>query len=205
MTNITEDFSAFTRFFVALSLADFIHYASAAGALWLFFYVIRRRHWLGRKVVSGFAPWKDVRREIVLSALTCVIYSAMVFLTFLAIRRGWTQVYFDLHEFGWGWFAASIVLTVFVHDAYFYWTHRLMHLRFLYPIMHRMHHRSTNPTPWAAYAFDPLEAVLAGGNSAVGCVPLPDSPARVCFVHGRAGRFQCGWPCRVRDFPALVS
>ena len=163
MTNITEDFSAFTRFFVALSLADFIHYASAAGALWLFFYVIRRRHWLGRKVVSGFAPWKDVRREIVLSALTCVIYSAMVFLTFLAIRRGWTQVYFDLHEFGWWWFAASIVLTVFVHDAYFYWTHRLMHLRFLYPVMHRMHHRSTNPTPWAAYAFDPLEAFLQAG------------------------------------------
>jgi len=74
--------------------------------------VIRRRHWLRRKVVSGFAPWKDVRREIVLSALTSVIYSAMVFLTSLAIRRGWTHVYFDLHEFGRWWFAASIVITV---------------------------------------------------------------------------------------------
>jgi len=30
MTKIPEDFSALTRFFVALSLADFIHYASAA-------------------------------------------------------------------------------------------------------------------------------------------------------------------------------
>jgi sterol desaturase/sphingolipid hydroxylase (fatty acid hydroxylase superfamily) len=57
----------------------------------------------------------------------------------------------------------SIVLTIFVHDTYFYWTHRLMHLPRLFPFMHRAHHRSTNPTPWAAYAFDPLEAFVQAG------------------------------------------
>jgi Delta7-sterol 5-desaturase len=55
------------------------------------------------------------------------------------------------------------VLTIFLHDAYFYWTHRLMHARRLFPIMHRAHHRSTNPTPWAAYAFHPLEAFVHAG------------------------------------------
>ena len=38
-----------------------------------------------------------------------------------------------------------------------------MHRPRLYPILHRAHHRSTNPTPWAAYAFDPLEAFVQAG------------------------------------------
>ena len=163
MKEFTEDLSNFPKIFLGLSAADFILYAAFAGALWLFFCVVRRKHWLHRKVIPKFAARKDVRREVALSALTCVIYSAVVLLTLLAVQRGWTRLYFDLDAFGWWWFAASLVITIFLHDAYFYWTHRLMHLRALYPIMHRAHHRSTNPTPWAAYAFDPLEAFLHAG------------------------------------------
>jgi lathosterol oxidase len=151
------------KLFGALTVADFIHYAAMAGTVWLFFYVVRRRHWLHRKVVPGFAPWSDVRREIALSALTCVISSVVALFTIFAAQRGWTRIYLDIHVFGWWWFAASVVLTILLHDAYFYWTHRLMHLRSLFPIMHRAHHRSTNPTPWAAYAFDPLEAFVQAG------------------------------------------
>lgn len=35
-----------------------------------------------------------------------------------------------------------------------------MHTRRLFPIMHRVHHLSHNPTPWAAFAFHPTEAVV---------------------------------------------
>jgi len=163
MTRIFEEISKLSKLFVGLSLADFIHYAAAAGALWLFFYVVRRRRWLHRKVVSGFAKWSDLRREIALSAITCVVYSVVALLTLFVVHLGWTRVYFDIQAFGKWWFAASVVITIFLHDAYFYWTHRLMHLRSLFPIMHRAHHRSTNPTPWAAYAFDPLEAFVQAG------------------------------------------
>ena len=155
--------NSIAKLFWVLTAADFIHYAAVAGAVWMFFYVVRRKRWLHRKVVADFAPWSDVRREIALSALTCVIYSVVVLITIFAVRREWTRLYLDIHVFGWWWFAASIVLTIFLHDAYFYWTHRLMHLRSLFPIMHRSHHRSTNPTPWAAYAFDPLEALVQAG------------------------------------------
>jgi sterol desaturase/sphingolipid hydroxylase (fatty acid hydroxylase superfamily) len=34
-----------------------------------------------------------------------------------------------------------------------------MHHRRLFKLFHRVHHESTNPTPWAAYSFAPLEAV----------------------------------------------
>jgi sterol desaturase/sphingolipid hydroxylase (fatty acid hydroxylase superfamily) len=46
------------------------------------------------------------------------------------------------------------------HDAYFCWTHRLMHHRRLFRTFHLAHHRSRLPTPFAAYAFAPAEAVV---------------------------------------------
>ncbi len=56
---------------------------------------------------------------------------------------------------------------VLLHDAYFYWTHRLMHLPKIFKWVHQLHHHSDNPTPWAAFSFHPLEAVIS-----IGIIPL---------------------------------
>jgi len=68
---------------------------------------------------------------------------------------------------GWPYFFISIVLCVIIHDAYFYWTHRLMHNPKLFKVFHLVHHKSTNPSPWAAFAFQPLEAVIEAGIAPV--------------------------------------
>ncbi len=163
MQKIPEDFGSLSAAHAALAASDFIQYLLAAGAVWLFFYVLFRGRLGHRKVIPAFAGPGNIRREILLSAMTCALYGVVGLLSILAIQRGWTRVYFDIEDRGWGWFIASIVLTIFVHDAYFYWTHRLMHLRPLFALIHRDHHRSTNPTPWAAYAFGPLEALMQAG------------------------------------------
>jgi sterol desaturase/sphingolipid hydroxylase (fatty acid hydroxylase superfamily) len=41
--------------------------------------------------------------------------------------------------------------------------HRFMHLPFLFRHVHLVHHRSSNPSPWTAYAFHPFEAVIEAG------------------------------------------
>jgi sterol desaturase/sphingolipid hydroxylase (fatty acid hydroxylase superfamily) len=41
--------------------------------------------------------------------------------------------------------------------------HRLMHHPGLFKTIHLLHHKSTNPSPWAAYAFYPTEAVIEAG------------------------------------------
>jgi sterol desaturase/sphingolipid hydroxylase (fatty acid hydroxylase superfamily) len=53
-------------------------------------------------------------------------------------------------------FAAMMV----AQDAYFYWTHRAMHHPKVFRWMHRLHHQSVTPTPFAAYAFSTSEAVV---------------------------------------------
>jgi Delta7-sterol 5-desaturase len=45
-----------------------------------------------------------------------------------------------------------------LHDAYFYWTHRLLHRPWWFARFHSTHHQSVHPTPWAAYSFHPVEA-----------------------------------------------
>ena len=59
------------------------------------------------------------------------------------------------------------------HDAYFYWVHRLMHTKALYRHVHKVHHLSTNPSPWTAYAFHPLEAVLEASILPIIAFTLP--------------------------------
>ena len=48
-----------------------------------------------------------------------------------------------------------------------------MHHPFLFKHVHLIHHKSTNPTPWTAYAFHPLEAVLEAGIVPVLAFTLP--------------------------------
>ena len=54
----------------------------------------------------------------------------------------------------------TIALLLVLQDAYFYWTHRAMHHRRLFRAVHHVHHLSRTPSPWAAYAFAPAEALV---------------------------------------------
>jgi hypothetical protein len=63
-----------------------------------------------------------------------------------------------------------------MHDTYFYWTHRLMHHRRLYRLFHHTHHLSTCPTPWAAYAFSPAEALVQASIGPVIVLTIPVHP-----------------------------
>jgi uncharacterized protein (DUF2147 family) len=51
---------------------------------------------------------------------------------------------------------------IVLHDAWFFFTHRLMHHPKLFKHVHRVHHRSVDPSPFAAFSFHPLEAIIEG-------------------------------------------
>ena len=68
---------------------------------------------------------------------------------------------------------AELAAMILLHDAYFYWAHRFMHTKWLFRRVHRVHHKSRTPTPWAAYAFAPPEAILEAGILPVTALLLP--------------------------------
>jgi Delta7-sterol 5-desaturase len=74
-------------------------------------------------------------------------------------QRGWTLISNRLADFPLWWWPLSILLTLFLHDTWFYWTHRLMHRPRWFRIAHAVHHDSRPPTAWAAMSFHPIEAL----------------------------------------------
>ena len=159
-----------------------LRYFLFAGVAWALAYWLFRNRWFHRKIISRFPQSAEVRREIGYSLLTLVIFGLIGAGTFAASRAGWTQMYWKFSDYGRGWFFGSIVCAIFLHDAYFYWTHRLMHHRWLFPIFHRVHHLSNNPSPWASYSFAPAEAVVEAGIFPLVAAVMPIHPAAFGIV-----------------------
>lgn len=108
---------------------------------------------------QSFDSQRHIRRELKYSFFTVLIFG-MVIATL--IGTGWmgsSRLYFQLDTYPAWWFGLSIVVMLLLHDTFFYWTHRVMHWRKLFAVMHKVHHQSVHPTAFAAYSFHPTEAL----------------------------------------------
>ncbi|MES2569508.1 MAG: sterol desaturase family protein [Verrucomicrobiota bacterium] len=153
-----------------------LRYLLLAGVAWLLGYVFFKRRWFHRKIIARHPVGSEIRRELRASAISVIIFGLVGSLTVSAARHGWTQMYWRINEHGTLWFWGSIGCAILLHDTWFYWTHRLMHHRRLFRWFHRTHHLSHNPTPWAAYAFDPLEAVVQAAIFPLAVTVMPMHP-----------------------------
>ena len=136
-----------------------LRYALFAGVAWVMAYWLFKSKWFHRKIISKYPDPAPVRRELRDSAISIFVFSVVGALTIMAARQGWTQMYRKIDAHSMVWFWTSIGLAILLHDTWFYWSHRAMHHPRLFRLFHQTHHLSKNPTPWASYAFSPLEAL----------------------------------------------
>jgi sterol desaturase/sphingolipid hydroxylase (fatty acid hydroxylase superfamily) len=115
-----------------------------------------------RKLQARQATGHDIRREILASLCSALVFSLMGASLVVGNRMGWMTIYKGFHQAGPLYLVVSVALMLVAHDTYFYWTHRAMHHRWLFRPFHRTHHLSRTPTPWAAYAFAVPEAIVQG-------------------------------------------
>jgi lathosterol oxidase len=159
-----------------------ILYVTLAGFAWLTLHVILSSRWLGfrwlsQRRISDKAPtFRQMSREFLYSCSSLVVYGLVGGFMVFAVTSDWTPMYFRVEKYGWIYFFATIFFTILIHDTYFYWTHRLMHHPKLFRLFHRTHHLSTNPSPWAAYSFSPLEALVQAGIAPLVIFTLPIHP-----------------------------
>jgi lathosterol oxidase len=97
-------------------------------------------------------------------------------------KLGGTAVYTDLSAFPLWYLPVSVFLYLFLHDTYFYWTHRIMHHRRIFPVVHRVHHESRPPTPWAAFSFHPWESVVGALFLPLVALVLPIHVGAALFI-----------------------
>ena len=102
----------------------------------------------------------QIRREIGWSLVSAAIYGIPAGVVAWGWQeRGWTQIYMDPGAYPLWYLPLAPLLYLLAHDAWFYWTHRLMHRPNLFRTMHAVHHASRPPTAWAAMSFHPWEAI----------------------------------------------
>lgn len=134
-----------------------------AWVAYLVWYKLLRKRISYKKIQLRFPDNKDLRREIGYSVISICIF-ALVPITILQTSLvTYTQYYKDIHEQSMLYFWLAFPLIFLIHDTYFYWIHRLMHHPKLFKAFHVVHHKSTNPSPWAAFAFQPAEAFVEAG------------------------------------------
>jgi sterol desaturase/sphingolipid hydroxylase (fatty acid hydroxylase superfamily) len=139
---------------------NLLRYFFVATPLFLIFYVFFKRKWQFKKIQDKFPKNKDYQREIGYSLISIVIFAAVGLSIFGTNLKNYTLKYANIADMGWAYWVLSILLMILLHDTYFYWTHRAMHHPKLFKYLHLTHHKSTNPSPWAAYSFHPLEGVV---------------------------------------------
>jgi sterol desaturase/sphingolipid hydroxylase (fatty acid hydroxylase superfamily) len=122
------------------------------------------------------------KREILLSLSALVIFSlgaAIVVLTHkfwgypkiigypaafnfkLKQSPGWRHSLLATQVYSWWFFQIIFILfSLMSVDFTFYWSHRLMHSRTLFPAVHSTHHQFTEPSAFCSYALHPFEATL---------------------------------------------
>lgn len=167
---------SFWQFTLGSTVDMCLRYLFFGGMAWVLGYWLFKRKWFHRKIIARFPHSAEVWRDIRHSLLSMVIFGLVGAVTLWAAKQGWTQMYWKISQHGQAWFWLSIGCTILLHDAWFYWTHRLMHHKSLFRWFHRTHHLSHNPTPWAAYAFDPLEALVQAAIFPLAAVVMPLHP-----------------------------
>lgn len=147
---------------LVIFMITMFRYFAIAGTSFLIFYRWLSRRFGQSKIQLRNAGFPDFIREILHSSISSLGLAVMAYLVILGPLRKYTLIYADINAYPVWWIPLSLVLALILHDTYFYWTHRAMHHERVFRLVHLVHHRSVNPSPWAAYSFHIFEAIVEG-------------------------------------------
>jgi Delta7-sterol 5-desaturase len=101
----------------------------------------------------------QVREELLLSALSILVFASQATLLVWMLRQGWLSINWGRSSLHLAW---ELPVLYFWNELHFFAVHRLLHWGPLYRKVHIWHHRSVLTTPFSAYSFHPFESFLLG-------------------------------------------
>ena len=158
-----------------------LRYFVVAGAAFIIFYKFFSNHFASSKIQKRHAGNHDFIQEMMHSLVSVLVFSLIGFIVLYTPLSNYTLVYKHLNKYPAWWLFLSVPVSLIVHDTYFYWMHRLLHHKKVFRYAHLVHHKSTNPSPWAAYSFHVFESVVEGGVLVVLAFIMPMHPIAVAL------------------------
>lgn len=152
-----------TQEIILLNLTiNLVRYFLVAGLAYFLFYIIKNSKWAHKKIQSKYPDSKQILDEIKNSIISILIFAAVGVIIYTLSANGYTKIYRNFEDYNALYFVFSIVVMIFWHDTYFYWSHKLLHHPKLFRF-HLTHHKSHNTTPFTAFSFHPVEALVQTG------------------------------------------
>ena len=148
---------------VFVFILSVVRYILFGGLAFLIFYVLLKNKAIFAKIQKKWPVKADYYREIFYSLLTFLIFAVSPLILNNTYIKPYTTIYRDIHQHSMLYFWMVFPIMLIVHDTYFYWAHRIMHHPKLFTFFHVVHHKSTNPSPWASFSFQPTEAFIESG------------------------------------------
>lgn len=149
----------FFEVFGILYLIIVLRYFLAVSPFYLYTWIFRKNN-LDKYLHSGVFGKKQISNEILYSMISSFIFAFSGVAVIFLWGSGKTQLYSEPAKYGYTYLIFSSVLLSLIHEVYFYFTHRWMHLKPVFKYVHQIHHLSKNTSPWASFSFHPWEAVI---------------------------------------------
>lgn len=158
----TTDFGKPTHFLLLTCIffgAVFLRYLFVSGVFHYVFYVLLRKQYQHR-ILNGDPKNKiQIKKEIIWSAITSFIFGVSGTIMIMLWQQDLTAIYLDLDQYALWYLPVSLLVVLFLHETYYYWLHRWMHLPKVYQLMHKVHHDSIHTNSLTAFSFHPIESV----------------------------------------------
>jgi lathosterol oxidase len=149
------DVSVYVAGFVAFLLL----YLCFAGLGWWFTRSLLPARGVGAIIDSRPLRDHQIAKEVRRSLLSIAVFAGYGWIATQAYRHGWLDVRWQA---SWMRMAADVILLLVWNEVHFFVCHRLLHTRWLYRHVHRVHHESVTPTPFSTYSFHWFESALLG-------------------------------------------
>ena len=152
-------FDAAARVFPNVFLFDGGRYVIATTLMCAVLFVAHRLGFAARILQTRRANRADYVRELSTSLRTVIVFALAATPILWARSNGYGAPFYRGHA-SWLEITGWVIALLIAHDAWFYWTHRLIHRPAFFKRWHRTHHKTVTPTPFTAYAFDWREAIV---------------------------------------------
>ncbi len=126
----------------------------------VFFFFFCIPYWLKKKkIVDQNVDKKSLVRDLFLSSINMLYFSFFTLVSFEFFGLNAINSLNDGFEYWW-MIPVSWLLFIFAYDTCFYWSHRLLHTKLFFKLSHHIHHKTKDPTVFAAFSFGILESLI---------------------------------------------
>ncbi len=151
---------SYIELFITQWIIGVLQYILICGFVFYLFWILLKRRTKPLKISQPRHLKKQIKSEISNSIIVKINHTlpTLIFLktnTWMAHRAFYP---FEKHSLL--YHLGCLIFVFFLHDAYFYWTHRLFHHPKLLKWFHITHHKSKEVTPFTTYSFHFVEGFV---------------------------------------------